>query len=335
MDKLHYIFEEIDSVESFSSLAEVFNTISENDLIKIPKDFGVGYIKKIKLDHGVVMRVWDFNLNVPLAMHKRPYDSGENGKYFHIGYLLNTEGLRWGNKAYPKLMELQHGMNTFFLSADAEMEFEIERNSGLHGIDISVSYSWLMEAFDEPHSVIRSFITGLNEKAYPAMLLESSSPSEYRIISDIYTATASDLRSHLHIKGEVLLLIAEFFRKISSRSTQEVLESKVLYYDKIMMTEKILKEHLNGIFPGVDAIAKKVALSESTLKRYFKTVFNKSLNEYYLELKMEHAKRLMLEKSITVNEVAAMLNYEKVSSFIETFKKHHGYSPGHLKRKSA
>jgi AraC-like DNA-binding protein len=215
------------------------------------------------------------------------------------------------------------------------MEFEIAGNHGLHGIDISVTYSWLMEAFDEPQSIIRSFITELNDKPYPAMLLESSSPSEYRIVSDIYSVVASELKSHLHVKAEVLMLIAEFFGKISSRSAQEVLESKVLYYDKIMLAEKILKDQLNGIFPGVDAIAKKVALSESTLKRYFKTVFNKSLNEYYLELKMEHAKRLMLEKPITVNEVAAMLNYEKVSSFIETFKKHHGYSPGHLKRKSA
>ena len=49
---------------------------------------------------------------------------------------------------------------------------------------------------------------------------------------------------------------------------------------------------------------------------------------------MEHAKRLILEKHVTVNEVAAILSYEKVSSFIETFKKHHGYSPGQLKRKS-
>lgn len=335
MDTLHYTFEEIDSTDSFSNLAEVFNTASDNGLIKIPGDFGVGYIKKIKLDQGVIMRVWDFNLTIPLALHKQSHDNGENEKRFHIGYLLNTDGLRWRNKAFPKLMELQHGMNTFFFSTDAEIDFEIERNTGLHAIDISVSYSWLMDAFDEPHSTIRSFITALNEKPYPALLLESSSPSEYRIISDIYTAVASDLRSHLHIKAEVLLLIAEFFRKISSRSTREVLESKVLYYDKIMMAEKILKENLNNTFPGVDAIAKKVALSESTLKRYFKTVFDKSLNEYYLELKMEHAKRLMLEKPITVNEVAAMLNYEKVSSFIETFKKHHGYSPGHLKRKSA
>jgi len=335
VDKLQYTFGEIDSNESFSALARVFNTTVDDGRIQIPQEYGTGYIKKLKLDQGVVMRVWDFNIGKPITLHKLAHRYADSEKYFHIGYLLTTDSLGMSNSAFPKLMHLPHGMNIVFFSSDAEMNFEIEKGTGLHAIDVSVTYSWLKEAFDDVDSKIRSFITELNEKPYPAMLLESSSPSEYRIISDIYTAVASDLRSHLHIKAEVLLLIAEFFRKISSRSSQEVLESKVLYYDKIMMAENMLKESLNGIFPGVDTIAKKVALSESTLKRYFKTVFNKSLNEYYLEIKMEHAKRLMLEKAVTVNEVAAILNYEKVSSFIETFKKHHGYSPGHLKRKSA
>ena len=335
MDKLHYTFGEIDSNESFSGIAEVFNTIADNNRIDIPSEYGSGYIKKIKVDDGVVMRVWDFNIKRSIAFHKLAHRFIENEKYFHIGYVLNTVDLGLTIKAFPKLMRLPHGMNIVFFSSDAEMDFEIDRGTGLHAIDISVTYSWLKNAFDEGDAKIRDFIAELNNKPFPTMLMESSSPSEYRIISDIYTVVASGISSHLHIKAEIFLLIAEFFRKISSRSAQEVLESKVLYYDKIMAAEKILSENLNNIFPGVDTIARKVALSESTLKRYFKTVFNKSLNEYYLEIKMEHAKRLMLEKPITVNEVAAMLNYEKVSSFIETFKKHHGYSPGHLKRKSA
>jgi len=337
VNKLQYIFGEIDSDESFSALAEVFETNSVKGLIQIPPSHGTGIIKKISLDKGIVMRVWNFSLTQPITFRKKPHRHTESEKYFHIGYLLNTESLVLNNKAFPKPMRIPQGMNTIFFSSDAEMDFEIETGSGLHAIDVSVAYSWLMREFydSDSDSQIRSFIDELNARHYPTMLLESSSPAEYRVISDIYTAAGSDLKSHLHIKAEALLLVAEFFRKISSRSSKEVLESKVLYYDKILMAEKLLAENLQGIFPGIDTIAKKVALSESTLKRYFKTVFHRSLYEHYLELKMEHAKRLMLEKHVTVNEVASILNYEKVSSFIETFKKHHGYSPGQLKRKSA
>jgi AraC-like DNA-binding protein len=337
MDKLHYIFGEIDSDESITKLAEVLNTTSEKGLIQIPQSLGSGIIKKIQLDTGITMRVWNFSLNKPITFKKQSHRYNKDEKYFHIGYLLNTDSLGLTNREFPKSMRIPHGMNIVFFSGDAEMDFDIDTGAGLHAIDISVSYTWLMQAFSDSDidSQISSFIKELNERIYPTMFLESSSPAEYRVVTDIYTAAASNLKSHLHIKAEAFLLVAEFFRKISSRSSKEVLESKVLYYDKMMMAEKMLEENLEGIFPGVDVIAKKVALSESTLKRYFKTVFNRSMYEHYLEIKMEYAKRLMLEKHVTVNEVASILNYEKVSSFIETFKKHHGYSPGQLKRKSA
>lgn len=335
MDKLHYFFEEIASEESISRLAEGLNTTASKGLIQIPPIHGNGTIKRIHLHEGITMRVWNCTLNKTLVLHKLADHYEKNEKHFEIGYLIQTEGLSLTNKTLSKPMYFPQGMNIMFFSSDAEMDFEIEAGKGLHGIDLSVSYSWLMREFSEFDPQIQSFIKELNEKPYPTSFLESSSPSEYRVVSDIYSAAANDLRSHLRIKAEALLLVAEFFRKISSRSAKEVKENRILYYDKIMMAAKILGENLQGVFPGVDAIAKKVALSESTLKRYFKTVFNQSLYEHYLEIKMEHAKRLMLERPLTVNEVAAILNYEKVSSFIETFKKHHGYSPGHLKRKSA
>jgi AraC-like DNA-binding protein len=335
VNKLHYIFEEIDSDDSISRLAEVFHTTAFKGSIQIPPSHGTGIIKRVSLEEGLVMRVWDFTTIKPFVFHKHADFYKKDEKYFHIGYMVSTNGLALNNKTFTKPMQIPQGMNIMFFSSDAEMDFEIEAGEGLHGIDVSVTYSWLMQEFSESDALIQSFIKELNEKEFPTTFLESSSPSEYRVVSDIYTAAISDLRSHLHLKAEALLLVAEFFRKISSRSTSEAPENKTLYYDKIMMAEKILEENLQGIFPGVDSIAKRVALSESTLKRYFKTVFNQSLYGHYLEIKMEHAKRLMLEKPLTVNEVAAILNYEKVSSFIETFKKHHGYSPGHLKRKSA
>ena len=86
------------------------------------------------------------------------------------------------------------------------------------------------------------------------------------------------------------------------------------------------------MFPGIHFIAKKVALSESTLKRYFKVLFNQTVHEHYLQLKMEHAKQLLVQDDLPVNEVAGRLKYEKVSSFIDAFKRLFGYSPGQLKK---
>ena len=334
MSILNFTFKEVDSENSIAELAKVFNTTSANGCIQIPSSNGTGTIQKIQLDHGITMRIWNFSLHQPISFHKLPHNNIEEGKIFHISYLLNPDNVEIKNKGFEKCIQLPKGMNIIFFSGDTEMDFEIGSRGGLHALGLSVTYAWLMQAFPDDQSGIKSFIQDLNERPYPTMQLESSTPDEYRVLSAIYNTTTSDPTSHLHIKAEAFLLVAEFFRKISSGSVRDGSENKNLNYDKIMVAEKMLKENLEGIFPGLDAITKKIALSESTLKRNFKNVFHKSLIEHYLELKMEHAKRLMLEKHITVNEVASILKYEKVSSFIETFKKHHGYSPGQLKRKS-
>jgi AraC-like DNA-binding protein len=87
--------------------------------------------------------------------------------------------------------------------------------------------------------------------------------------------------------------------------------------------------------PRMSIIAKTVALSESTLKRYFKLIFGKSVYEYYLSRKMELAIALLSQKPYSVNEIAEVMGYEKVSHFIEIFKRHHGCSPGSMKKKQA
>jgi AraC-like DNA-binding protein len=45
---------------------------------------------------------------------------------------------------------------------------------------------------------------------------------------------------------------------------------------------------------------------------------------------MDFAKKMLLEKPMRVNEVAALLDYDKVSNFIRMFKRRHGFSPGSL-----
>ncbi|MBI1342421.1 MAG: hypothetical protein GC171_05740 [Terrimonas sp.] len=62
------------------------------------------------------------------------------------------------------------------------------------------------------------------------------------------------------------------------------------------VTEKILMEHISHKLPKVSSIAKEVALSESSLKRYFKSLYGKGLYEYYLEKKMQYAMELLTEK---------------------------------------
>jgi AraC-like DNA-binding protein len=128
-------------------------------------------------------------------------------------------------------------------------------------------------------------------------------------------------------------LIKEFLSAVSRERVEKSNSHIDLYYKKVKEAEAILLSHLQKAPPRTGMIAQMVALSESTLKRYFKLIYGKSVYEYYLNKKMELARTILLQKPCSINEIAELMGYEKVSHFIEIFKKHHGYSPGMIKKK--
>jgi len=149
---------------------------------------------------------------------------------------------------------------------------------------------------------------------------------------DLHTNAFSGSKGKLYLKARTLSLVSDFLNRAFSQAPHELLENNILHQDKMLLVEKILDDHIERDLPSIELIAKQAALSESTLKRHFKSMFGKSIYEYYLQKKMEHAKRLLLEKPLTVKEVAYRLGYEKTSNFIHIFKKFHTYSPGYMKK---
>ena len=149
---------------------------------------------------------------------------------------------------------------------------------------------------------------------------------------DLHTNAFSGSKGKLYLKARTLSLVSDFLNRAFSQAPHELLENNILHQDKMLLVEKILDDHIERDLPSIELIAKQTALSESTLKRHFKSMFGKSIYEYYLQKKMEHAKRLLLEKPLTVKEVAYRLGYEKTSNFIHIFKKFHTYSPGYMKK---
>ncbi len=214
------------------------------------------------------------------------------------------------------------------MSNDVSSDIEITTESKLQAIDISFTATWLMQAFGDADESLLRFINHVQNNSKPTVFLESTSSIEYRTLTDIHTTASADAKSSLQIKAGVLSLLSGFFNKMCNKSVEAAIASRFIYADKMMEVEKLLIAHLEKKLPGIEAIARQVALGESTLKRHFKLMFGKSIYEYYLELKMDFAKRVMLEQELSVNQVATMLDYEKVSNFIDMFKRHHGMSPG-------
>ena len=126
---------------------------------------------------------------------------------------------------------------------------------------------------------------------------------------------------------EYLFLI--FFHEFSSQSDRIVLDQEET--KKMADIEKMLTQNLDQYIPVPD-LARKAHMNENKLQAAFKQQFGKNVFEYHREVRLEEAKRLILEERKQIKEVFSIVGYKSITAFITEFKKYFGYTPGSIKK---
>lgn len=101
--------------------------------------------------------------------------------------------------------------------------------------------------------------------------------------------------------------------------------------DRIYLAKDILLRHI-GEPITIKELSRKVAMNECYLKKGFKEIFGTTIFDFYQQQRMEHAKYLLYEKSLSVTDVSVSLGYSSISHFSAAFKKHTGLKPCELLR---
>lgn len=99
--------------------------------------------------------------------------------------------------------------------------------------------------------------------------------------------------------------------------------------EKISLAREILLQHI-GEPLTIKELSRKAAINECYLKKGFKEMYGVTIFDFYQSQRMEHAKYLLYEKSLTVTDVSAQLGYSSISHFSTAFKKHTGLKPCEL-----
>jgi len=99
--------------------------------------------------------------------------------------------------------------------------------------------------------------------------------------------------------------------------------------DSIYKAREILLEHIGNPIT-IKELSRKVAINECYLKKGFKEIFGTTIFDFYQQQRMEHAKYLLYEKSLSVTDVSDLLGYSSISHFSAAFKKHTGLKPCEL-----
>lgn len=118
----------------------------------------------------------------------------------------------------------------------------------------------------------------------------------------------------LHIIGLVLSITQNNMFELNE-VTQKIEQAKII------MNENLMK----NIEP--EALAEQLNISYSWFRKVFKDYTGYAPAKYFQELKLRKAKELLVTTSLTVKEIAYMLDYHSTEHFFSLFKKVTGFTP--------
>ena len=96
---------------------------------------------------------------------------------------------------------------------------------------------------------------------------------------------------------------------------------------------RYLEDHIQDQSFTVQSLADSFSLSLSNASHYFKTHIGISISEYMENLRMNEARRLLLQTDDSIAAIAEKTGYTSSNSFLRVFKKTYGCTPSEYRRK--
>lgn len=131
---------------------------------------------------------------------------------------------------------------------------------------------------------------------------------------------------------------------ISLDTLQEIrdyLEKKTLdalrvpeYNPVVCKVISFIRTHYSDEALSVRWLASKVYVSPTYLSRLFKEQTGKSVGQMILDVRMEHARELLLDTNLKLQHIAVAVGYSDASYFAKTFKKAVGIMPSEYRKRN-
>ena len=151
------------------------------------------------------------------------------------------------------------------------------------------------------------------------------------VLEALLNHSYTDSLENIYINAQTQMLL--LYSMESMIGAKEDFTSKFLANEadreKIAKARDILLMHISEPLT-IKALSRKVAINECYLKKGFKEMYGTTIFDFFQSQRMEHAKYLLYEKSLSVTDVSSLLGYSSISHFSTAFKKHTGLKPCEL-----
>lgn len=176
-----------------------------------------------------------------------------------------------------------------------------------------------------------------HESGAPLASVTPLGPELLRAANDVLRASShyggSLLRSYLDTKGrEIACAIARGLLQPSS-DNPTLAQLSVRDVNRVHEARDILADQYRRP-PTIPQLARAVGLNQTKLKSAFKSVFNRTINEFTLQCRMERGSELLTTTGLSMAEIAYAVGYNYPANFAHAFRRCYGHAPRQLRTAS-
>ncbi|MEO5783049.1 MAG: AraC family transcriptional regulator [Ginsengibacter sp.] len=190
---------------------------------------------------------------------------------------------------------------------------------------------------------LSQFVKGIKQTTFSDDILNFKHTSSFSKIMPLYGKTKMVLEAllnhsysgsfeNIYINAQTQMLLL-YSIECMIADKEETFTCKFLANEadreKISKAREILLQHISEPLT-IKALSRKVAINECYLKKGFKEMYGTTIFDFFQSQRMEHAKYLLYEMSLSVTDVSSLLGYSSISHFSTAFKKHTGLKPCEL-----
>lgn len=198
--------------------------------------------------------------------------------------------------------------------------------------EVNLMPSFFKKYLPDDAGVFQQFNQIINQKRWGTIAAQNYpiTPAMTFLIAQIMHCKRKGIFKKIFIESKVIELLLLQLEQIGADSSQVRCSLNKQDIDKMYAVKEILEQNMQATFRLTD-LARDIGTNEFTLKKGFKTLFGTTVFDYWQGLKMEKARKLLIEEGLNVQEVSEEIGYKHAHHFSAAFKRKFGVTPSALK----
>jgi AraC-like DNA-binding protein len=305
-------------------LSELLKARLDNGYMPLPEDVGTGYFQAIDVD-GVDALLYDFKLNDDILFERK-----KDGEEYYTLIFDEVDQIDGFDLAIENQLMFEPNTRTsaiYLTSFLYDVSVTIHKNISLKGLRVCINREWMHKYLHLPaiEDVLEKYIELKTENVWYKPV-----DAESRELLQALLNTKGNNLLYYHTK--ILRIVEIFFEWLREESKQVHARSGISRVDiKCAQTiESILTSETTVLPPTIKELSRKAAMSESKLKKVFKSVYGLPIYEYFQKHRMQKARMMLLTGNYSIKDIGYSLGYSNLSNFTLAFKKEYGRLPSEV-----